>query len=117
MTEPIDIEHFRARLLATKDEILSLTETREATAATVTLDQASVGRLSRMDALQQQAMAINNRQRAQMTLRRIDAALLRCNDHSYGLCMDCDEPIPTPRLAFDPAALRCIDCATRSESE
>jgi len=117
MTEPLDIEHFRSLLLAAREEILSLTETREATAATVTLDQASVGRLSRMDALQQQAMAINNRQRARMSLTRIDAALLRCNDGSYGLCIDCEEPIPAPRLTFDPTALRCIDCATASESE
>lgn len=82
MTEPLDIEHFRSLLLAAREEILSLTETREATAATVTLDQASVGRLSRMDALQQQAMAISNQQRAQTALKRIDAALLRCNDGS-----------------------------------
>lgn len=115
MTETPDIEHFRFRLLAAREKILSLTETRNATAATVTLDQASVGRLSRMDALQQQAMAINNQQRAQMTLRRIDAALLRCNDGSYGLCIDCDVLISPLRLEFDPTALRCIHCATASE--
>lgn len=115
MTEPLDIEHFRSLLLAAREEILSLSETREATAATVTLDQASVGRLSRMDALQQQAMAISNQQRAQTALKRIDAALLRCNDGSYGICIDCDEFISALRLEFDPTVLQCIRCATLSE--
>ncbi len=115
MKETPDIEHFRTRLLEVKEEILSLTGTRDATAATVQLDQSSVGRLSRMDALQQQAMAVNNRQRAQLTLKRIEAALLRCNDGSYGMCIECDEPIATPRLEFDPTALHCFECATAAE--
>lgn len=115
MTDTPDIDHFRIRLLEVKEEILALTETRDATAATVKLDQSSVGRLSRMDALQQQAMAVDNRRRARMTLKRIDAALLRCNDGSYGLCIDCDEPIASARLEFDPTTLRCFECASEIE--
>lgn len=115
MEKTPDIEHFRARLLELREEILSLNDTRDSTAATVKLDQSSVGRLSRMDALQQQAMAVDNRQRAQQTLKRIDAALERCQDGTYGLCIDCDEPIAVARLEFDPTALRCISCASASE--
>jgi RNA polymerase-binding protein DksA len=43
-------------------------------------------------------------------LRRIDAALLRAKDGSYGLCVDCDAVIPTPRLEAEPTALRCVRC-------
>lgn len=106
-----DLEHFSNRLLQMREEILALSDTRSGSSATVTLDQSSVGRLSRMDALQQQAMAQNNQQRAEATLKRITAALKRCEDGSYGYCADCDEPIPLKRLEFDPTALRCVRCA------
>lgn len=115
MKELADIDHFRKRLLEIREDILSLNETRDSTAATVKLDQSSVGRLSRMDALQQQAMALDNRQRAQQTLKRIDAALERCKEGTYGLCIECDELIAPRRLEFDPTALRCIGCETAFE--
>lgn len=60
----LDIEHFRNQLLAARKAILDVADARNASTATVMLDQSSVGRLSRMDALQQQAMAQNNHQRA-----------------------------------------------------
>ncbi len=111
MTETPDIEHFRAKLLKAREEIVGLSETRDASTATVVLDQSSVGRLSRMDALQQQAMAQSTRQRAELALRRIEAALRRCDDGSYGYCPECDEPINPRRLELDPAAPLCIACA------
>lgn len=111
MAEDIDVEHFRKRLLQLREEISTLTETRNQSTATVKLDQSSVGRLSRMDALQQQAMAQSTQQRAEATLQRIEAALKRCDDGSYGFCLDCDEPIAPRRLEFDPTALRCVQCA------
>jgi DnaK suppressor protein len=43
-------------------------------------------------------------------LRRIDSALLRLNDGSYGLCVDCDRAIPVARLDAEPTALRCVQC-------
>ena len=70
-----------------------------------------VYRLSRMDALQQQAMAQNAQRRAAQSLGRIEAALRRCDDGSYGFCIDCDEAIDPRRLNLDPAATRCIRCA------
>lgn len=109
----IDIEHFRSRLLAARDELLALHDARQASAATVTLDQSSVGRLSRMDALQQQAMAQAGRERAEQELRRIEAALRRCAEGSYGYCLDCDEPIDPRRLDLDAATTRCVRCAAR----
>ncbi len=111
-----DIAHFRARLLQMREELAALNDTRDASSATVVLDQSSVGRLSRMDALQQQAMAQNTRERTELTQRRIDAALRRCDDGSYGYCTACDEPIDPRRLEFDPTATLCITCAAARDN-
>ena len=43
-------------------------------------------------------------------LRRIGTALRRAADGTYGLCVDCDAVIPTPRLEAEPTALRCLRC-------
>ena len=112
----LNIDHFKSKLLAARETLQSLEETRHAATATVILDQSSVGRLSRMDALQQQAMAINTRQRAVLELRRIEAALRRCEDGSYGHCVDCDEPINPRRLDLDPATTLCINCANQRQT-
>ena len=77
----------------------------------VELDQQSVGRLSRMDALQVQAMAQAQEGRRQDQLRRIDAALRRLADGEYGACVECGEDIPAKRLEIDPTVVRCVDCA------
>lgn len=78
---------------------------------TVALDQASVGRVSRIDALQGQQMALaQDRNRAAEVLQ-IEAALQRIEDGSYGYCLTCDELISEKRLRFNPAAPTCIDCA------
>ncbi len=106
-----DIQRIKTRLQQDRAELLSLQTSRDEAAATVTLDQSSVGRLSRMDALQQQAMAQNTKQRAELSLTRIEAALRRCEDGHYGYCHACEEPIDPQRLEFDPAATLCIACA------
>lgn len=79
--------------------------------ATVMLDQQSVGRLSRMDALQGQAMAQAEEDRRQLAIRRIDAALARLDRGTFGECIECGEWIAVKRLEWDPTVLKCIDCA------
>ncbi|WP_245626845.1 TraR/DksA family transcriptional regulator [Aestuariivita boseongensis] len=78
----------------------------------VTLDQQSVGRLSRMDALQNQAMAKAQQARRDLERRRLTHALAAMEDGEYGYCEDCGEDIPLPRLRLDPAATRCVSCAS-----
>lgn len=106
-----DTERLKAKLEKSRLELVSLQEARDASAATVKLDQSSVGRLSRMDALQLQAMAKDNQHRVVAILKRIEAALRRCEDGSYGYCIDCDELIDPRRLEFDPASPLCVECA------
>lgn len=80
-------------------------------AKTVMLDQQAVGRLSRMDALQQQAMAkAQNARRAQSQLR-IQAALRRMDTGEFGFCLDCRTEISAKRLGIDPTVPKCISCA------
>ena len=79
--------------------------------AIVTLDQQSVGRLSRMDALQRQAMAAANARRRSAERQRIDAALQRLDEGEYGFCRECGEDIAPARLRLDPAVALCVNCA------
>lgn len=83
-------------------------------AGVVELDQTRMGRLSRMDAMQQQAMAKASQGRQQLEIRRIRAALGRIQSGDYGYCMECDEEIPFRRLQFNSAATLCVTCADRS---
>lgn len=108
---PDDLASFRARLLA---EIAQQTEDSvqaDDAAGTVVLDQSSVGRLSRMDAMQQQEMAKNRQARLAERKRKVDAALDRMAAGKYGLCCQCRDMIETERLESDPAAVFCTACA------
>jgi DnaK suppressor protein len=115
MDQEIDIEAFKLRLLAARQALLELTETRRQSSATVELDQSRTGRLSRMDAMQLQAMGQAGEQRAALALRRIEAALRRCETGEYGLCVECEEPIAVKRLEADPATPLCVQCAQARE--
>lgn len=104
-------EKFTALLHKLKSELLETSATREETSATVTLDQSCTGRLSRMDALQGQAIAQAGKARAEQQLRLIEAALRRLEEDDFGECMECGEPINPKRLEIDPTCLYCIHCA------
>ena len=109
------LEGFRQRLLRKQQELDALRQTGADAARVVELDQTSVGRLSRMDALQGQAMSQEQGRRRVVEQRKIAAALRRLAAGDFGYCSSCDEPIALPRLEFDPAVTLCIDCATRRE--
>ena len=84
--------------------------------ATVELDQARVGRLSRMDALQAQAMSKDTSRRTGLRLAMVDGALSRVDSGEYGYCDQCGELINPLRLDVDPLATLCIQCASLKES-
>ncbi len=102
----------KERLLAQQDELEAIAESSAESRKPVELDQSTVGRLSRMDALQVQAMANETERRRQTELRRIEAALARIDEGEYGWCITCGEEIAAKRLELDPAAALCIDCAS-----
>lgn len=109
----IDLAEMRDRLLAARADIVCAREQSADARRPVELDQASVGRLSRMDAIQGQAMALAAEQNRAVTLARIEAALGRIADGSYGWCLRCGEPIPPKRLVLDPSLPTCVGCASR----
>jgi len=114
VSEP-EIEHFRQRLLQLQLELRSQREAGVDATRVVELDQTRVGRLSRLDAMQGQAMSQEQVRRRQLQLQRITAALRRMEQGGYGDCHDCGEPIDVRRLEMDPAADLCIRCATARE--
>ena len=87
-----------------------------AASAPVELDQTRQGRLSRMDAMQQQAMAQANAANSRVRLAAIEAAIRRIDDGSYGECMECGEPVSVPRLNARPEARLCIACKSAAEN-
>jgi len=109
------VEAFRQQLLDLQKDLAALKTTAAAAAGVVELDQTSVGRLSRMDALQGQAMSKEQGRRRELELQKIVAALRRIEAGDYGYCLDCDEPIAIQRLTLDPAATLCIRCASARE--
>lgn len=115
MSDTNDQEAVRERLLAMRAALEATAEGRREAGATVELDQTRTGRLSRMDALQLQAMARENQARARLQLRRIEAALRRLDEGEYGCCVTCGEEISPGRLGADPAVPTCLDCASRAE--
>ena len=112
----MDLEKIRHQLLALRDELDALEDTNRQAAETVELDQSRVGRLSRMDALQAQAISEETRRRRQDLRQRIQPALQRLANDEFGYCLDCDQPISSQRLEFDPTCILCIGCASLRES-
>ena len=105
----------RERLLRLREDLQAAVQTAEPSSEPVELDQSRVGRLSRMDAMQVQAMAQASVRRREQMMKKIAVALSRIDSGDYGDCISCDEPISPKRLAIDPTAELCIDCAEKAE--
>lgn len=104
-------DHFRELLIKRQADLIAIVEAGAEAAQPVELDQARVGRLSRMDALQGQAMSQEACRRREQELVRISKALKRLELGEYGECLNCGEDIAIGRLEIDPAATLCIRCA------
>ena len=107
MTEDEAREVLMARRAAIEAEDSANADARDV----VELQQDSVGRLSRMDAMQQQAMAQATERRRKAELLRISAALARLDEGEWGYCAQCGEEIAEGRLQHDPSVARCVGCA------
>ena len=111
MDKIIDINTLRQSIMNEIADLDRLRGQARDSCAPVTLDQQSVGRLSRMDAMQQQSMELATEDRRQQRLTALAAALLRIEAGDYGHCLKCDDEIAAGRLAADPAVSLCIGCA------
>ncbi|PLX99815.1 MAG: molecular chaperone DnaK [Desulfuromonas sp.] len=108
------IDEIKALLLTRRAELERLIENSENGSKPVSLEQ-PIGRLSRMDALQQQSMSQASQQVAAQRLKQIRAALQRIESEAYGFCLECEEAIELARLKARPEAPFCIDCQTSRE--
>ena len=115
MFDEDEIAAIKERLLQMQQELQGLRETADQASGVVELDQTTVGRLSRMDAMQGQAMSQEAGRRRQLQLQKIAVALRRIETGDYGYCVSCEEPVAAERLMHDLAASLCIDCANRQE--
>jgi len=106
-----DLEKATRRLAEKRAAIEAHSAMSAEARSTVELDQVAVGRLSRMDAMQQQAMAEAAERTRQRDLVRIEMAERRIASGDYGYCEECGEEIPDGRLAIDPMATHCVNCA------
>ena len=102
------IEEFRRLVDAEITELEDLRQQSAEGRAPVALDQQSVGRLARMDAMQVQAMALAAERRRFARLDQLRTVLQRIDDGEFGWCEDCDEAIAEGRLKVDPTARLCV---------
>ncbi|MGX9354137.1 TraR/DksA family transcriptional regulator [Roseobacteraceae bacterium S113] len=108
----VNVEAIRAQILARLAEIQAEDALGQSAQSVVTLDQQSVGRLSRQDALLSQSMAKATQARRDVEATKLKKALARLNtDEDFGFCDDCGEEIAAKRLEFDPSVTLCISCA------
>lgn len=109
------LSRFRQQLLQRKESLRKMSDTGEQAAKTVELDQTRQGRLSRMDALQGQAMSIAALNRRQLEIKNIDQAIRRIDNEEFGFCESCGEEIAEKRLEVNPTVTCCIHCAAKQE--
>ncbi len=115
MLNDLDTQHVKQALLKLQSDLLAVEQSGQEAAKIVELDQTAVGRISRMDALQGQAMAKQSQQRRTIQLQRIEASLQRIQKGIFGLCLRCGEDINVKRLEFDPTIPLCIECASQGQ--
>lgn len=102
-------------LRALRDDLAATLKSSEALTETVHLDQAAVGRVSRVDALQAQQMAEAGRRRAELRYKRVMVALKTADDGDYGICKLCGDDIGYGRLKAQPESPVCVACMAEIE--
>jgi len=98
----------REQIIAVEKEIVELKELTKP----VPLD-ASVGRLSRMDAINNKAINDKQLREKKRTLQKLERAQERYEQEKLGICLKCGNDIPIGRLKFMPYTTRCVACAGR----
>lgn len=110
------LEALRQNLCSLGEDLARLLAVTKDASAPVDLDE-PMGRLSRMDAMQQQKMLAANRTAARLRQQQVAAALERMERDEYGECQSCGEAIGYPRLEANPEAPFCLGCQSAREAE
>ena len=110
-----ELNRFKTLLLQQRDTLMASQQLGQSATETLALDQSSVGRVSRIDAIQSQSMTIETTRLRQQQLRQITTAIAMIESGDYGFCTECHAEIDVKRLSIDPAAMQCVPCASRLE--
>ena len=105
-----EIEQCRQKLLNLRSELKDLEESSGEETKPVELNQASMGSLSHMDAMQAQKAAEEGGRRRKRQIQKIDGALRRIKLGEFGQCFVCEEELDACRLYEDPTITRCMNC-------
>ena len=108
------INEMQQKMVSLREELVGMLSDSLESSRPVGLDQ-PIGRLSRMDALQQQSMTQASRRAAETRIIKIDNAINRINRDDYGHCLECEEEIGYARLNAQPEAPLCLECQTQRE--
>jgi DnaK suppressor protein len=109
------LETLKKLLLVLRTELQATVADSAESVKPVDLDE-PIGRLSRMDAMQQQQMASANRDSAKVRLAQVNTALRHVDDGEYGACVECEEPIGFRRLSAQPESQLCLACKSTREA-
>lgn len=101
----------RAELEASLTKLERSMQSSRRAARPVKLDQTSVGRLSRIDAIQNQSLTQGLQHREHARAALLASALARLEQGTYGLCTGCEGPIQFERLSVFPETPTCSRCA------
>lgn len=112
-----NLQQLRVLLLQSRDELEQQLNIGKTATEAVKLDQTTVGRVSRVDAMQQQSMAVSTREMASQRLKKVKRALQNLDEQCYGYCDGCDEEIAVKRLLAQPEANLCINCQDRQDQQ
>ncbi len=112
MISDAQLAELKADLQALEQSLADQSDATKSSRDVVELDQQAVGRLSRMDALQNQAMAQANEARRAAMVQKIAQAYRLIDEGEYGYCQECGEDIPFGRLKLDPTLTTCVTCAS-----
>ena len=105
-----EIEHCRQKLLHLRSELQDLEGSPGEETTPVELDQVSMGRLSRKEAMQVQKVAEEGPRLRKRQIQKIDGALRRIEAGEYGRCFVCEEELDAGMLSVDPTTTRCVNC-------
>jgi len=107
---PEEVAELRGELRRQLDRLVQSMRVTDEAMRPLALDQAAVGRLSRMDSLQNQGLTRNLQERERFRLAHLEGALQRMDEGTYGLCADCGVALPFGRLYVVPESPTCASC-------
>ena len=71
----------------------------------------AIGRISRMDAINNQAVTESSLRQAREKLKKLNIVLSKIGDKDFGICLSCRKPIPLGRILVRPESMHCVNCA------